>query len=93
MDALATTLQAGARVRLLAMDGDPHPVAVGTCGTVTAVRHFDPPLPASRSQWQDGRPMATQLPAEPITAQVDVDWDDGRTLSVLLPGDRVERVG
>lgn len=80
----------GDRIRLVSMHADPDPIPVGTEGTVERVHRFDPPLPASTSEWDGNTPVRTQLPAPSIEAQVDVRWDVNRTLSLLLPADQYE---
>lgn len=78
----------GDRIRLIEMPHDPAPLAVGETGTVTRITLHHPPLRASRSEWKDGRPIRTGLPAPDVEATLDVEWDNGSSRSLLLPADR-----
>lgn len=93
LDALNRQLEVGMRVRMGAMPHDPLPVPEGTMGTITEIKHFDPPLSATYSVWEDGKPVKTGIPAEDIEVKVWVDWDNGRSLSLLLPKDDFEIIG
>lgn len=84
-------LKVGTRVQLKEMPHDPAPIAPGTLGTVTEIKKFDPPTPASHSVWdKDGKPVKTNIPGPDIVMQVQVDWDDGRKLALLIPKDEYE---
>lgn len=78
----------GDRIRLIEMPWDCSPPPPGTEGTVTGVNRHVPPLRASRSEWEDGRPIRTQLPAPDVEATIDVNWDNGSSLALIVPADQ-----
>lgn len=72
------TLEPGDRVELLSMPDDPHPVPVGTTGTVERVAHFDWPHPYDQVsvRWDNGRSLALVIP--PDRVRVLGDTEEGR---------------